>query len=208
MNAIRSWRPDVESIYNVDPTKVNHLLLGSGTETNKRISVPNGPTEWQNLVTVDFNPDMHPTVEWDLNKLPLPFPDNCFDEIHAYEVLEHCGQQGDFRFFLQQFADFWRLLKPDGFFLATVPMWDSPWAWGDPSHTRVIPVSALVFLNQEEYYNQLDNPKDGKRTSMSDFRRWYQADFECVAGEEKEHQLAFVLRAIKPSRIHGNFGAP
>lgn len=200
MNAIlTSVETAGQSIPEIDPSKTNHLLLGCGAFTEKRISVPDGPFEWSNLVTLDMNPDVNPSVVWDLNKLPLPFPDNCFDEIHAYEVLEHCGTQGDFRFFLAQFADFWRMLKPGGYFMATVPMWDSPWAWGDPSHTRVIPTAALVFLNQQEYVNQIDKPT-GKRTSMTDFRRWYQADFDAVAGNETEHQLQFVLQAVKPSR--------
>lgn len=200
MNAILTSVETVgPQIPEIDPTKVNHLLLGCGAFTEKRISVPTGPFEWSNLITIDMNPDMNPTVQWDLNKLPLPFPDNVFDEIHAYEILEHTGTQGDFRFFFQQFADFWRILKPGGYFMATVPMWDSPWAWGDPSHTRLITTGSLVFLNQQEYVNQIDNPV-GKRTSMTDFRRWYQADFECVAGNEGEHQLQFVLQAVKPSR--------
>lgn len=200
MNAILTSVETVgPSIPEVDPSKTNHLLLGSGMFTEKRISVPTGPFEWQNLVTVDSNPDMKPSLVWDLNNIPLPFPDNAFDEIHAYEVLEHCGAQGDFRFFFQQFADLWRILKPGGYLMATVPMWDSPWAWGDPSHTRVITTGSLVFLNQQEYVNQIDKPI-GKRTSMTDFRRWYQADFECVAGNEGEHQFQFVLQAVKPSR--------
>lgn len=198
------WKPEFEHQFYVDPAKVNHLLLGCGAFTEKRISTPEGPFEWGNLVTLDMNPDVKPTVVWDMNELPLPFAENVFDEVHAYEVLEHCGRQGDFRFFFQQFADFWRVLKPGGFLMATVPMWDSPWAWGDPSHTRVITDGSLVFLNQEEYVNQIDKPKNGKQTSMTDFRRWYQADFEACAGQKGEHQFSFVLKAHKPSR-HPDF---
>jgi SAM-dependent methyltransferase len=204
MNAVKSWKPEFERQFYVDPSQTNELLLGCGAFKEKRIVVPGKPKDWTNLVTLDMNPDVSPTVEWDLNNLPLPFADEVFDEIHAYEVLEHTGQQGDFRFFLEQFSDFWRILKPGGFLLATVPMWDSPWAWGDPSHTRVITKGTLVFLSQQEYINQIDSPKDGKRTSMTDFRRWYQADFDCVAGSEGEHQLNFVLQAVKPSRAHGH----
>ena len=201
MNAILTSVESVgPSIPDLDPSKVNHLLLGCGAFTEKRISLPDGPYEWSNLVTIDMNPDVNPTVEWDLERLPLPFPDNVFDEIHAYEVLEHTGRQGDFRFFFAQFSDFWRMLKPDGHLMVTVPMWDSPWAWGDPSHTRVITDGSLVFLNQQEYVNQIDKPINGKKTSMTDFRRWYQADFECVGGTRGEHQFQFVLKAVKPSR--------
>jgi SAM-dependent methyltransferase len=201
MNAILT---SVESVGpklpELDPAKTNHLLLGSGRFVEKRISLPDGPFEWSNLVTLDMNPNANPDVVWDMDNLPLPFADNVFDEIHAYEVLEHTGRQGDFRFFFAQFADFWRMLKPGGYFMATVPMWDSPWAWGDPSHTRVITDGSLVFLNQQEYVNQIDKPT-GKQTSMTDFRRWYQADFDCLAGNRTEHQLQFVLQAVKPSRL-------
>ena len=171
--------------------RVNNLLLGSGTTTEKRISLPDGPKVWMNLITLDMNSDMKPDVVWDMDNLPLPFPDNCFDEIHAYEILEHTGRQGDFRFFFGQFSDFWRMLKPGGHFVATVPMWDSPWAWGDPSHTRVITQGSLVFLTQKEYENQVG------KTSMSDFRRWYHADFELVGANNTEHQFRFVLKAHK-----------
>jgi SAM-dependent methyltransferase len=201
MNAILT---SVESVGpklpELDPAKTNHLLLGSGRFVEKRISLPDGPFEWSNLVTLDMNPNANPDVVWDMDNLPLPFADNVFDEIHAYEVLEHTGRQGDFRFFFAQFADFWRMLKPGGYFMATVPMWDSPWAWGDPSHTRVITDGSLVFLNQQEYVNQIDKPT-GKQTSMTDFRRWYQADFDCLAGNRTEHQLQFVLQAVKPARL-------
>lgn len=172
--------------------RTNHLLLGAGTEQKKRISLPEGPLAWVNLITLDFNEDMKPDVVWDMNRVPLPFPDNTFDEIHAYEVLEHTGQQGDFRFFFAQFADLWRMLKPGGHLMATVPQWDSPWAWGDPSHTRIITKGSLVFLSQQEYKNQIG------KTAMTDFRRWYQADFECVGGQDLEHQFAFILKALKP----------
>lgn len=129
-----------------------------------------------------------------MNALPLPFEDNSADEIHAYEVLEHCGRQGDYKFFFAQFADFWRILKPGGYFCGTVPRHDSPWAWGDPSHTRVILAESLTFLRQPEYAAQVGV------TSMSDFRAIYKADFDIVYTLQGEHQLEFVLTAVKPSR--------
>lgn len=166
------------------------LLLGAGNSRKKKVTFKEIPDDWTELVTLDMDPDTNPTVVHDLNDIKLPFEDNQFDEIHAYEVLEHCGKQGDWRFFFDQFTEFHRILKPNGWMIATVPMWDSPWAWGDPGHTRIITEGSLIFLSQEEY------GQCGK-TPMTDYRPWYNADFELYAKEETEHSFGFVLRARK-----------
>lgn len=170
------------------------LLIGAGSTRDKRLFT-SGKERWEDLITLDINPHHKPEVLWDLTRLPLPFDDNQFDEIHAYEVLEHTGTQGDYRFFFAQFSEFWRILKPDGRLFGTCPYWRSVWAWGDPSHTRVIQKEQFVFLSQQEYKNQVG------KTPMSDFRYIYEADFETEMAQETETQLLFALRAVKPSRI-------
>jgi SAM-dependent methyltransferase len=169
---------------------MSELLVGCGNSRAKIITFDGIPSEWQALTTLDLDPETGCDVVHDLNVLPYPFADGQFDEVHAYEVLEHCGRQGDWKFFFDQFHEFWRILKPGGYFIATVPMWDSPWAWGDPQHCRVLPKESLIFLNQREY-NQVGN------TGMTDYRRWWKGNFETVALEETEHRLGFVLRALK-----------
>jgi SAM-dependent methyltransferase len=169
---------------------MSELLVGCGNSRAKQISFEGISPEWTDLTSLDFDPETGCDVVHDLNALPYPFADGQFDEVHAYEVLEHCGRQGDWKFFFDQFHEFWRILKPGGYFIATVPMWDSPWAWGDPQHCRVIPKQALIFLNQAEY-GQIGN------TAMTDYRRWWKGNFETVAVEETEHRLGFVLKAIK-----------
>ena len=71
------------------------LLLGCGNSRDKKVHWSGTTKEWANLTTLDIDPDVEPDVEWDLNKIPLPFDENTFDEIHAYECLEHCGTQRD-----------------------------------------------------------------------------------------------------------------
>lgn len=158
------------------------------------------PTEWTNLVTLDYNADHNPDVIWDLNRRPLPFDDDSFDECHAYEVLEHLGRQGDYHAFFEEWSEWWRILKPGGLFFATCPHWSSKWAWGDPSHTRIVSVDSLIFLNQPAYTAQVG------KTPMSDFRHIYKADFDIIHAHVLRHEIdnatqEFCLRAIKPSRI-------
>lgn len=173
---------------------MSELLIGCGS-ARRKLLCDGGRSEWTSLVTLDINEDHEPDVVHDLNELPLPFEDGQFDEIHAYEVLEHTGAQGDYRFFFGQWSEFWRLLKPGGMFFGSVPHWDSPWALGDPSHTRILRPEAFTFLSQPEYDRQVGV------TAMSDFRWLYKADFDIEYMQAQGNMtLTFALRAIKPSR--------
>lgn len=167
------------------------LLLGCGSSRLKKLH-QQGRSDWTGLVAIDIEPRHKPDLVHDIND-PLPFADSSVDEIHAYEVLEHCGRQGDYKFFFAQWNDFWRVLKPGGMFFGTVPTPSSPWAWGDPSHTRVIPKESFVFLSQPNYAQVGVTP-------MSDFRSLYRGDFDVAHLHEHEHVLEFALRAIKPGR--------
>ncbi len=147
----------------------------------------NGKKGWENLTTLDIEASHEPDVLHDLNAFPYPFEDEAFDEIHAYEVLEHCGYQGDWRYFFRQWDEFHRILKSGGFFVGTVPLPDSVWAWGDPSHTRVIPLVQLQFLSQE-FYNGVGV------TTSSDFRSHWKGNFVLVSAQTIPDRQVFMLR--------------
>jgi hypothetical protein len=170
------------------------LLLGAGGSRDKRLHIPGQASGWTELVTLDINPDHRPDVLHDLNERPLPFDDNTFNEVHAYEVLEHLGRQGDYRTFFAEWEEWWRILKPGAVFAGTSPMWNSPWAFGDPGHTRVISLQSLVFLDRMEYVRQVG------KTPMTDYRFCYRADFEIIHCRIHEHTFEYGLRAVKPAR--------
>lgn len=151
--------------------------------------------EWQDLTRLDIEASHEPDVVHDLEQLPWPFKDGSFDEVHGFEILEHLGQQGDAKAFCAHFSEIWRVLKPGGLLFATCPSVSSPWLWGDPSHRRVISSQSLTFLNQPQYTAQIG------KTPMSDFRSFYKADFDIMVQEDNGQTFAFVLRAVKPSRI-------
>lgn len=168
------------------------LLIGAGNNREKKITFSDIPAEWSGeLVTLDIDESIDCDVHHDLNILPYPFSDDTFDEIHAYEVLEHTGKQGDWRFFFDQFTELHRILKPGGYLIGTCPMWDSQWAWGDPGHSRIVSDAMLTFLSQDEYEKQVGV------TAMTDYRAWYKADFELVAKQEAGDTFGFILRAKK-----------
>lgn len=217
--------------------EIRHFLDGKPMRPGMSLAnLPRSGVEFQNLFTLDIEPDHRPDVVFDLRELryskmryralldwpelPTGIPDSAayeracakvrqerdaaiawndasymedsyYDEIHAYEVLEHCGNQGDHRTFFAQFSEFWRILKPGGFFFATCPSWHSPWAWGDPSHSRVLTAGTLAFLSQEQYTKQVGV------TPMSDFRSIYHADFRPIMVDESGDSLLFVLQAVK-----------
>ena len=165
------------------------LLIGCGSMRDKRL-VCDDTKEWSNLTTLDYNAAHKPHMVWDLMDFPYPLLDNSMDEIHAYEVLEHTGAQGDYKFFFKQFSEFHRILKPNGHLCVTCPSRHSIWALGDPSHTRVLQKEMLMFLDQDSY-SQVGT------TSMSDFRNIYKANFKPMYVVEDDDKFEFILKAIK-----------
>jgi SAM-dependent methyltransferase len=166
------------------------LLLGCGHRRQKDLSLP-GHKEFENVTTVDINPDCKPDVLWDLENHPLPFEDSSFDEIHIYDVLEHLGRQGDYKFFFEEFNDYWRILKPGGHFFASVPGCLEHTVWGDPGHRRVINANTLMYLRTDTY-------KELGQTMLTDYRYLKKCDFEFVYFTTDEKKpFKFGLVALK-----------
>lgn len=174
---------------------MRELLIGCGSRRDKRLVSPGESGEWGDLTTLDINEAHKPDVVWDLNIRPLPFEDDTFDTIRAFDVLEHLGKQGDYRSFFDEWSEWWRILKPGGIFYGISPHWASPWAWMDPGHTRVIGPEMFTFLCQPNYETQIGN------TPMSDYRFCYRADFDLIHSVIDGGTFQFGLRAVKPSRI-------
>ena len=142
------------------------------------------------IVRLDIDEACKPDILWDLNDRPLPFATEEFDEIHFYEVLEHIGGQGDWQGFFEEFAEYWRILKPGGRLCASVPMWNSIWAWGDPGHLRVISRGTLSFLDRSIY------ERDIGKTTMTDYRSVWEHSFSVAHMQETENTFYFVLQKV------------
>lgn len=171
---------------------MSELLIGCGNSRRKKHTLD--AFEWADLTTIDHDPNCGADIIHDLDDTPWPLADDSFDEVHAYEVLEHLGRQGDYRAFFAHFGEIYRVLKPGGCLIATVPAWDDVWAWADPSHTRVIAPQTLLFLDRTQYEKQVG------KTAMTDFRWLWRGDFEPLAASVDNGCFKFALRAHKPVR--------
>ena len=191
---------------------MSELLLGCGFSRAKLLGQAGHPLAFQDLITLDYNikcaPDLlcnmdEGFLQWHISEFTdnakrcldesaTKIKDNFFAEVHAYEVLEHLGTQGDAADFFGCFANIHRVLIPGGFLFGTVPSRHSPWAWGDPSHRRVIQQESLVFLSQKRVA-----ANRARGTQMSDFSQLWSLDFEIVASSDDHIYHKFCLQAVK-----------
>jgi SAM-dependent methyltransferase len=191
------------------------LLLGCGHERRKLLPGPRAD-KWHELTTLDINPEVQPDLVCDLNSriwcaAPLTslgekavenapshlkvINSDFFDEIHAYEVLEHLGAQGYVDSFFNTFAEIYRILKPGGYLLATTPSRYSAWLFGDPGHRRVVIQESLVFLDREKVHINRQ-----RHSPLSDYNRMWPHDFKVCESTDNHVRHVFALKAMKPVR--------
>ncbi len=68
-------------------------------------------------VNIDVRREVNPDIVWDLERTPLPFPDNCAEEIIAKDVIEHIS----WRRVEDLLRDLYRILRPGGRIYVQVP---------------------------------------------------------------------------------------
>lgn len=134
-------------------------MLGAGKSPVKRklvapTSLPEEHTSW---TTLDYYVEADISLNlWDLTVNSCEEASrlgSSYDEIHAYEVLEHFGTQGIPEHFFNTFNHLWRALKPGGLLIGTTPGQSPVWGWGDPGHTRIISPESFIWLEKKNYEN-------------------------------------------------------
>jgi SAM-dependent methyltransferase len=113
-------------------TSPKKLNLGSGSDIKEG---------WVNLNIVHV-PGVD--VVHDIEKLPLPFADNSFDEILAQDILEHVQ-------YLPVLKDLYRILKPGGSLHIRVPHFTSRNNFTDPTHIRYFSISTFDYFAKGTY---------------------------------------------------------
>ena len=145
------WQLDVPVTHSIDPES-KHLDIGAG-------STPRNPFQAASLFAVDTNvwgnqAATFTHVKGDLTR-PLPFEDNTFTSISAYDVLEHIPRwerEGtEIRYpFIGLMNEISRILKPGGIFLAVTPAYPSHAAFADPTHVNLISRETIRYFAGED----------------------------------------------------------
>ena len=116
-----------------------HLDLGCG-------SSPRNPYGADHVYGIDIRAGLGDNIaSANLAVQPIPFPDNYFSSVSAYDFLEHVprsvvdvGSKTSIFPFIELMNEVWRVLEPDGRFYAVTPAYPSYKAFVDPTHVNFI----------------------------------------------------------------------
>lgn len=137
-----------------------HLDLGCGLS-------PKNPFGHEQLYGIDIR-----SSDGDINKAtivtanlgmePIPFPDNFFDSVSAYDFFEHVPRVSlDYatkssRFpFVELMNEIWRVLKPDGVLYSVTPAFPKEKAFRDPTHVNIITKKTYRYFTSPELLGKM-----------------------------------------------------
>ena len=178
---------------------IDVLLLGGGNSRLRRLHLFDDAEDFStdNLTTLDMNPNCNPDVLMDLEEITtggrLPFKDESFDQIHAYDVLEHVGKQGDWKGFFAEFEEYHRVLRVGGLMYILVPIGRD--AFADPGHTRFFSRNHFEFLSQS--FNKQSDLKPGELSVRTDYSWYWKKNFDVMALNEFSTRIGTILRKTK-----------
>jgi len=116
--------------------KIKVLDLGCGT-------FPYKAGENEEVTSVDFRPEVSPTVVHNLFHFPYPFRENSFDIIYASHIIEHMKENVEFM------EEIYRIANPGAKVIMRVPHFSGRSAWCDPTHLRAYSYSQFYYYSSD-----------------------------------------------------------
>jgi SAM-dependent methyltransferase len=140
----------IESSQTMTSTPTRHLDLGCGP-------VPRNPHHRDELYGVDIAPRHAPgqytIMQGNLSVDAIPFPDNHFDSVSAFDFFEHVPRvlptangQGTRFPFIELMNEVSRVLRPGGLLYAITPCYPAREAFQDPTHVNIISEKTHLYF--------------------------------------------------------------
>lgn len=105
-------------------------------------------------INLDGSKEVKPDVVWNLEKTPLPFKTNQFDEILANHVLEHVVN------FIPLIHDLHRISKKGGKIIIRTPFYSAWGQFNDPTHVRFFSPWTFGYFNRGNYSHEVNTNKN------------------------------------------------
>jgi SAM-dependent methyltransferase len=131
-----------------------HLDLGCGAR-------PRNPYQRDELYGVDIAAAPFVGMELRVANValaPIPYPDDHFDSVSAYDFLEHVPRvlltpdATRTRFpFVELMNDIWRVLRDGGMFYGYTPAYPHPEAFQDPTHVNILTDNSYLYFTRPHF---------------------------------------------------------
>jgi SAM-dependent methyltransferase len=142
--------PSPALVSHVEHRRTRHLDLGCGSR-------PRNPYNREELYGVDIRgADGTSAVEIRRANVaidPIPYPDNQFDSVSAYDFLEHVPRilptPDGTRFpFVELMNEIWRVLIPGGRLYAFTPAYPHAAVFRDPTHVNILTRDSHIYFTR------------------------------------------------------------
>ena len=118
--------------------------LGSGPE-------PANPFRADRVIGIDAHSSGTDVISCWIGLEPLPLESSSFDVVTAFDFLEHLPRAiwrdgVVVNTFIDTMSEVWRILKPQGLFVARTPAYPHPEAFQDLTHVKVITDTTVSYF--------------------------------------------------------------
>ena len=118
--------------------------LGSGPE-------PANPFKADRVIGIDAHSTGSDVISCWIGLEPLPLESSSVDIVTAFDFLEHLPRAiwrdgVVVNTFIETMSEVWRILKPQGLFVARTPAYPHPEAFQDPTHVNIITDTTVSYF--------------------------------------------------------------
>jgi len=139
-------------------------VIASETTLPRRLCLGSGRKPEPDAVNVDIAADTSPDVVHDLDERPWPLPSDHFDEVLAYDVIEHLDDV------IATLEEVHRVCRDGAVVRITVPHFSSANAFTDPTHRHYFGWVSLHYVTGEHDFAFYTRARFRRRASSIVFQ--------------------------------------